>query len=67
MIPDLTTLGKGIANGYPLAAIVGRKELMKEMENIFFSGTFGGELLSLAAAKTVIQMHLDYEITKDLE
>ena len=66
VIPDLTTLGKGIANGYPLAAIVGRKELMKEMENIFFSGTFGGELLSLAAAKTVIQMHLDYEITKDL-
>jgi len=66
VIPDLTTLGKGIANGYPLAAIVGRKELMTEMENIFFSGTFGGELLSLAAAKTVIQMHLDYEITKDL-
>lgn len=66
VMPDLTTLGKGIANGYPLAAIVGRKELMTEMENIFFSGTFGGELLSLAAAKTVIQMHLDYEITKDL-
>jgi glutamate-1-semialdehyde 2,1-aminomutase len=66
VIPDLTTLGKGIANGYPLAAIVGRKELMTEMENIFFSGTFGGELLSLAAARTVIQMHLDYEITKDL-
>ena len=42
VIPDLTTLGKGIANGYPLAAIVGRKELMKEMEKIFFSWTFGG-------------------------
>ena len=44
--PDLTTLGKGIANGYPLSAIVGKKEIMKEIENIFFSGTFGGELLS---------------------
>ena len=54
--PDLTTLGKGIANGYPLSAIVGKREIMKEIENIFFSGTFGGELLSLAAAKTVIQM-----------
>ena len=61
--PDLTTLGKGIANGYPLSAIVGKKEIMKEIENIFFSGTFGGELLSLAAAKTVIQMHLDFDIT----
>ena len=61
--PDLTTLGKGIANGYPLSAIVGCKEIMKEIENIFFSGTFGGELLSLAAAKTVIQMHLNFDIT----
>jgi len=61
--PDLTTLGKGIANGYPLSAIVGKREIMKEIENIFFSGTFGGELLSLAAAKTVIQMHLDFDIT----
>lgn len=64
--PDLTTLGKGIANGYPLSAIVGKKEIMKEMENIFFSGTFGGELLSLAAAKTVIQMHLNLDITKSI-
>ena len=61
--PDLTTLGKGIANGYPLSAIVGCREIMKEIENIFFSGTFGGELLSLAAAKTVIQMHLNFDIT----
>ena len=61
--PDLTTLGKGIANGYPLSAIVGKREIMKEIENIFFSGTFGGELLSLAAAKTVIQMHLNFDVT----
>jgi glutamate-1-semialdehyde 2,1-aminomutase len=50
VIPDLTTLGKGIANGYPLSAIVGRRELMNVMEDIFFSSTFGGETLSLAAA-----------------
>jgi len=30
---------------------------MKEMEEIFFSGTFGGELLSLAAAKVVLEKH----------
>jgi len=64
--PDLTTLGKGMANGYPLSAIVGRKDIMLEMEKIFFSGTFGGELLSLAAAKAVLTLHNKYEITKDL-
>ena len=53
--PDLSTFGKGIANGYPLSAIVGSKKIMKFMEEIFFSGTFGGETLSLAAANKVIE------------
>jgi glutamate-1-semialdehyde 2,1-aminomutase len=52
--PDLTCLGKGIANGFPLSAVCGRREVMKEMEEIFFSFTMGGETLSLAAAKTVL-------------
>ena len=50
VLPDLTCLGKALANGYPLSAIVGKKEIMKYMEEIFFSSTFGGETLSLAAA-----------------
>jgi len=48
--PDLATFGKGMANGYPLAAVAGRAEFMRLMEEIFFSFTFGGEALSLAAA-----------------
>jgi len=52
--PDLATFGKGLANGFPLSAIVGRKEIMLVMEDIFFSGTFGGETASLAAAKVVL-------------
>ncbi len=50
VIPDLATFGKGLANGYPLSAIVGRADIMSFMEDIFFSFTFGGETLSLAAA-----------------
>lgn len=52
--PDLATFGKGIANGYPLSALVGKTEFMDIVEKIFFSGTFGGETLSLAAAKAVL-------------
>ena len=55
--PDLSTFGKGLANGFPLSAIVGKREIMMEMENIFFSGTFGGELLSLAACNVVLDLH----------
>ena len=52
--PDITCLGKGMANGYPLSAIVGKKEVMKLMEEIFFSATFGGESISLAASIATI-------------
>ncbi|WP_348945379.1 aminotransferase class III-fold pyridoxal phosphate-dependent enzyme [Chitinibacter sp. FCG-7] len=53
--PDLATFGKGLANGFPLSAIVGRAEIMQLMEEIFFSFTFGGEALSLAAAKATLE------------
>lgn len=48
--PDLAAFGKAMGNGMPISAIVGRREIMRLMEDIFFSGTFGGEALSLAAA-----------------
>ncbi|MCL6557415.1 MAG: aminotransferase class III-fold pyridoxal phosphate-dependent enzyme [Firmicutes bacterium] len=48
--PDLATFGKGLANGYPLSAIAGRADIMRLLEEVFFSFTFGGEALSLAAA-----------------
>jgi glutamate-1-semialdehyde 2,1-aminomutase len=52
--PDLATFGKGVANGFPLAILAGRADLMGRVADIFFSGTFGGETLSLAAAKAVM-------------
>nr|CBY83868.1 putative aminotransferase class-III [Legionella pneumophila subsp. pneumophila ATCC 33215] len=54
VLPDLATFGKGMANGYPLAALVGRKDIMQLMTEIFFSFTFGGETLSLAASYATI-------------
>ncbi|HAT51360.1 MAG: aminotransferase class III-fold pyridoxal phosphate-dependent enzyme [Nitrospirae bacterium] len=55
VIPDLATFGKGMANGYPLSAVGGRREIMRYMEEIFFSFTFGGESLSLAAARATLE------------
>ena len=62
--PDLATFGKGLANGYPLSAITGRKEIMTFMEDIFFSGTFGGETLSLAAAQATLKKIQRENVTK---
>ncbi|MBI5888759.1 MAG: aminotransferase class III-fold pyridoxal phosphate-dependent enzyme [Deltaproteobacteria bacterium] len=53
--PDLATFGKGLANGYPVSAVAGRADIMRFMEDVFFSFTFGGETLSLAAALTTME------------
>lgn len=53
--PDLATFGKGLANGYPVSAVVGRADVMQLMEEVFFSFTFGGETLSLAAALATME------------
>jgi glutamate-1-semialdehyde 2,1-aminomutase len=53
--PDLSTFGKGIANGYPLSALVGREEVMQTLNNVHFSFTNAGECLSLAAAKATLK------------
>ena len=63
VIPDLATFGKGIANGHPLSAVVGSNKVMQKVEDIFFSGTFGGETLSLAAADAVIDKYKKLEVT----
>lgn len=52
--PDLACFGKGMANGFPIACVAGRREMMKELNEVFFSTTFGGETLSLAAAIATI-------------
>lgn len=64
--PDLATFGKGLANGYPVSAIAGKKEIMTLMEEIFFSFTFGGEALSLAAAYATLSMLQRKPILKEI-
>lgn len=52
--PDVACFGKAMANGYPVSAVVGHRDIMKLFDDIFFSFTFGGEALSLAAASATI-------------
>jgi glutamate-1-semialdehyde 2,1-aminomutase len=51
---DIAVFGKGIANGMPLAAITGKRKFMEKFNDIFYSTTYGGEALSLAAGIAVI-------------
>lgn len=52
--PDLAAFGKGMANGFAISAIVGKREFMKELDEVFFSMTYSGDTVGLAAAKATI-------------
>jgi glutamate-1-semialdehyde aminotransferase len=52
---DLACFSKAIANGMPLSALTGRREIMRLLDrDVFFFTTYGGEALSLAAAQATI-------------
>lgn len=52
--PDMSCFGKAMGNGMPLGAVTGKKEHMKIFHEIFYSTTYAGEILSLAAGKATI-------------
>ncbi len=58
--PDLACFGKAMANGFPLSAVVGRAEIMQIFDEVFFSLTFAGETVSLAAALATLDV-LEHE------
>ena len=56
IVPDLTVIGKGLGNGVPIAAVLGKREFMKTLEgDTFISSTFGGDLLGIAAGLSVME------------
>jgi glutamate-1-semialdehyde 2,1-aminomutase len=52
--PDLAALGKALANGFPLAAVVGRADLMARVDDTWISSTLATEFVALAAARAVL-------------
>lgn len=61
--PHLATFSKAVANGLPLAVLTGQAEFMKVLEDdVFFFTTFGGEALSLAAARATIHELRDKDV-----
>lgn len=57
IVPDLTALGKALANGYPLAAVVGRAGVIEAATRTWISSTAAAESTGLAAANAVLDWH----------
>ncbi len=60
---DLACFSKAVANGMPLSVLTGRKDVMSLLDkDVFFFNTFGGEALSLAAAKATINEMIEKNV-----
>jgi len=54
--PDLVTMAKGLAGGFPLSAVTGRAELVDTVHAGGLGGTFAGNPLAVAAANAVLDV-----------
>ena len=65
--PDLIVLGKALANGFPLAAVGGRREVMDTARHTWISSTLATELVSLAAADATLAVMEAEDVPARLE
>ena len=65
--PDLAVLGKAIGNGFPLAAVVGRADLMARLRETWVSSTLATEFVSLAAADAVLDVWEKVDVSDHIE
>lgn len=73
IVPDLSTFGKAMGNGFSIAALTGKKEIMElgglnhDRERVFLlSTTYGAETSSLAAAIEVINVYQTQNVVEHL-
>ncbi|WP_319421903.1 glutamate-1-semialdehyde 2,1-aminomutase [Pleurocapsa sp. FMAR1] len=74
IVPDLSTFGKGMGNGFSIAALAGKREIMElggiqhDRERVFLlSTTFGAETHSLAAAMEVMRIYQEENVVEYLD
>jgi glutamate-1-semialdehyde 2,1-aminomutase len=62
--PDMTTLSKGLGNGWPVSMVIGRRDVMQAGQGIHLSATYHGETAGMAAALAVLEI-IDREGVQD--
>jgi glutamate-1-semialdehyde aminotransferase len=56
LVPDLITVSKALGNGFPVAALLGRAEVMAAGADMHYSGTFHGDTAAMAAARKTLEL-----------
>jgi glutamate-1-semialdehyde aminotransferase len=65
--PDLCALGKALANGYPLTALVGRASFMEASRDTFISSTYFGNGMDMAAALKTLELMEQSQVLEHIQ
>ncbi|KAI9365773.1 pyridoxal phosphate-dependent transferase [Pilaira anomala] len=65
VVPDILVMAKGIASGYPISAVVSRKEIMDKQPPGSMGGTYSGNAISCAAANATLKVFDDEDLLKN--
>lgn len=61
--PDIAVFGKALTNGYPLAAVIGKKQYMEAAQDTFISSTFWTERIAFAATLKAIEVYERHHVS----
>ncbi len=56
LVPDITTVSKGLSNGWPVAAVLGRRDVMSHAAGLHLSATYHGDTAAMAAALATLRI-----------
>jgi alanine-glyoxylate transaminase/(R)-3-amino-2-methylpropionate-pyruvate transaminase len=65
VIPDIVAMAKGIGNGYPLAAVVAKRDIAESMAKKKFFNTYGSNPVSCAAGRAVLRVIEDDKLMQN--
>jgi glutamate-1-semialdehyde aminotransferase len=64
--PDIAVYGKAMSNGFPMAAVIGRREVMDKAQESFISSTYWTDRIGPVAAMTTINKMLENNVSSHL-
>src|SRR5205823_11104627 len=64
--PDIAVFSKAIGNGYPMAAIIGKSDVMEAAQRTFISSTYWTERIGPTAALATIRKHRAHDVASHL-
>ena len=65
VIPDIVVAAKGIGNGYPLGAVIAKREVAEAMANKFYFNTYGANPVSCSAGRAVLHVIKEHKLQQN--